>query len=148
MVNFWKLGSVVLLLGALYAPIWASDDEGDRVKRPKIKRFSDPYARSHILVNRGNHTVLPKGSLIHVPERFKDHVAETHSGSFMVWPTFYKKNINMFYQYEVSFEQALGNQLIDEEKLESLRNMDKIVVAVNQRRPVSMLPPKPTSTQE
>lgn len=116
-------------------------------KRPKIAQ-SDPYHNTHILAIRGEHTIIPKGGALLIPDTLKEHIIEKPAGSFILWPTFYRKNFNWLHTFEVTLDQAKGLKPIEPAKLEALKRLNKIIVAVYRNNPISVLPPKTIESQK
>ena len=111
-------------------------------KKAEIKpQLSALYNNSHILVNGGKHTIIPKGSIIYLPTKDKTKVSETPSGKFSFWPNFLKKNRSWIWTYEVTRDQAKGLKAIPESKLEEFAKINRMVVATYQKSPINILPP-------
>lgn len=104
-------------------------------------KLSSFYRGSHILFNRGTHTVIPKGSIIYLPAKDKTKISDKPSGKFVFWPEFIKKNQNWIWTYDISWDQAKGLQPISESKLEEFAKMNRMVVATYQKSPINILPP-------
>ena len=99
------------------------------------------YRNTHILINRGQHTIIPKGSIIYLPSKDKAKVCETPSGKFTFWPDFIKKNQSWIWLYEITLKQARGLEPIPEHKLKELAKLNRVVVATYRKNPISISPP-------
>ncbi len=143
-VNFGRtlplltIATVAIL--SILAPVTSA--QGPTFKRPKIAK-SGPYVDSDILASSGFHTVVPRGAVLVVPERHAKRKISKPTGVFTIWPKFLRKNYGWIYKYEVTLDQASGKTPISAEKMESLKGMGKIVVAVYKNNPISVLPAKP-----
>lgn len=120
--------------------------EGQTFTRPKIHK-SGPYLNSDILVSSGFHTVVPKHAVLVVPDRLQQKKASKPSGRFIIWPKFLNKNYGWLYKQEVTLDQASGKTPLTEEKMEQLKSLGKVVVAVYKNNPISVLPPKTTEQE-
>ena len=112
---------------------------GQKQAKPKAKTPS-LYRNAHILVTRGQHTIIPKGSIIYLPSKDKAKVTETPSGKFTFWPDFVKKNKNWIWLYEVTLKQARGIEPIPEAKLKEFAKLNRTVVATYRKNPISIIP--------
>ncbi len=116
--------------------------QGSTFKRPKIAK-SGPYVDSDILASSGFHTVVPRGAVLVVPQTHAKRKVAKPTGVFTIWPKFLRKNYGWIHKYEVTLDQASGKTPISDEKMESLKSMGKVVVAVYKNNPISVLPAKP-----
>ena len=143
-----RVGWVILAFTSLPLHVDAATTEEKKAtttkkevaKKPQLSSF---YRSSHILVSRGKHTVIPKGSIIHLPAKDKAKISEKPSGKFVFWPDFIKKNQNWIWTYEITENQAKGLQPIPESKLEEFAKLNRMVVATYQKSPINILPPPP-----
>jgi len=140
-----------LSLSTSALPLYAEAAEVDNnIQAENKPQLSSLYRNSHILVHRGKHTIIPKGSIIYLPTKDKTKVCETPSGKFDFWPDFLKKNQSWIWTYEVTRDQAKGLKPIQESKLEEFAKMNRMVVATYQKSPITILPPpaKPEDSSE
>jgi len=100
------------------------------------------YKNSHIIVNRGQHTIIPKKSILVLPEHLKSRVADKPSGEFILWPDFKRSNQDWIWTLEVTLNQAKGITPLPEKKIKDLEKLNRVVVALYLGNPVSVLPPK------
>ncbi|BDS04967.1 hypothetical protein NT6N_00070 [Oceaniferula spumae] len=118
----------------------------DNHKRPLIAD-ADPYKKSDILVDNGTHTILPKRCILFIPEKLQAHLIPSPKKNFTIWPKFLRANSQWLYCFEVTLDQAKGLKPIDEKKLERVKKLGKIVVAVRHKNPISVLPVKKEPSQ-
>ena len=112
-------------------------------KKPFVKvKHTTLYKNSHILVHRGQHTIIPKKSILVLPELLKQRVAAKPDGKFVLWPEFKQANRDWIWTYEVSLDQAKGANPISENKIKDLSKLNRVVVALYHGNPVSVLPAK------
>lgn len=110
-------------------------------QRPKISTL-DPYQNSLILKSGNDHTVLPKKSLIFTPERHKKRISNNSSGGYVPWSKFKAKNFAWIHTFEVTLDQAKGIEPIPKATMERLKKLDRMVIAVRKKNPISIVPPK------
>jgi hypothetical protein len=82
-------------------------------------------------------TIVPVGSVVHIPERMKSRVGATPSGELLAWQDFLALNRAWISTCEVSFEQASGKDPLPAERTAFWAKQDKIIVAVHQSGPIS-----------
>ena len=118
-------------------------------KKPIVTvKHTTLYKNSHIIVNRGEHTIIPKRSILFLPERIKTRVVEKPTGTFVLWPTFKRNNQNWIWTYEVTLDQAKGITPLPEGKIKDFAKLNRMVVALYRGNPVSVLPPKQDSSKD
>ena len=118
-------------------------------KKPMVTvKHTTLYKNSHIIVNRGAHTIIPKRSILFLPERIKTRVVEKPTGTFVLWPTFKRNNQDWIWTYEVTLDQAKGITPMPEGKIKDFAKLNRMVVALYRGNPVSVLPPKQDSTKD
>lgn len=133
-----SLGRSVLLLSLGITSLLAQQVE---VKRPKVVK-SGPYANSEVVAHADYHTVVPKGCVLYVPDKFRSRAVVKPHGRFIIWPKFLQRNATWLHQYEVTLDQARGLSPIDPERMKRLKQTGKVVLAVYKRNPISVLPLK------
>lgn len=112
-------------------------------KKPLVKvRHTSAYKNAHIIVNRGEHTIVPIRSILVLPEKLKSHVVDKPSGKLILWPQFKRKNQNLIWTLEVTLDQVKGITPISESKLDDLTKLNRVVVALYRGHPVSVVRPK------
>lgn len=106
---------------------------GTDAERPSIIKDS------LILHDGKNWTLIPKGSVIFLPEILKSRVDAKPCGNLLTFAEFIVQNRNWITTNEVSFDQAAGNKALPAERLDFWSKQDKIVVAVHQSGPISVV---------
>lgn len=98
--------------------------------------------KESIILNDGTDwTLVPKGSIICLPEAMKSRVSTKPVGNLLSWIEFQTKNRAWITSTEVSFDQAAGNKPLSAERTAFFAKQDKIVIAVHQNGPISMRVP-------
>ena len=112
-------------------------------KKPMVKvKHTTLYKNSHIISHRGEHTIIPKNSIIILPGHLKRRVTDKPDGEFILWPNFKLMNKDWIWTLEVSLDQAKGITPISEKKIKDLEKLNRVVVALYRGNPVSVLPSK------
>ena len=97
--------------------------------------------RSEFLSYNGLGTLVPKGSLLHVPGNLRDRVHMADGVRIVPWAEFYRFNRNWIKTHEVSRNQAEGNEEFTEAALESISRSSSVVIATLSTGPITVLPP-------
>lgn len=91
-----------------------------------------------MLANGSNWTRLPKGCVIHVPDRYKNKIVTEPQGKLQSWPDFLRRNAGWIHVHSVSKKQAHGLEFLGEEKMKAYKTIGKIVVATYHGNPISV----------
>ena len=102
----------------------------------------DLYSNSELLWDGSGHTILPKRAILFVPDALKEKVLEAQKGNFEFWPKFSRENQSWIQPWEVSLDVAKGIKPLSEPIRKSIEKSPKIVVAVYNKFPISVLPPR------
>jgi len=95
-------------------------------------------ANSSYIKYDGSVTLVPKGAILFVPDRFKDTVVTGMSGKFSLWNEFSTRYRGLVTPFEVTVEQASGAKPIEEERLAVARRSGLILIAVFNGNPISV----------
>ncbi|MEM9081339.1 MAG: hypothetical protein AAGC74_11680 [Verrucomicrobiota bacterium] len=95
--------------------------------------------RSIILTSGSHWTIVPKGAVILVPERYEGRVDVARSGQLMKFPDFLRVNRGWLSSYEVTLEQARGNEGFEDEVRQALEAAGRVVVATRHGGPITIL---------
>lgn len=120
-----------------------ANGEDIEVQRPPA---ASVVARSTILHDGKHWTLVPNGSVVHVPETLKAKVNSRPVGTLLPWSDFLARNGAWLKAAEISFDQAAGNEALPETSLADWKRSDKMVVTVHHMGPISVLPPSPDTT--
>lgn len=151
-----------VILWALAIPVFAAQPVLVRVTPEALKKIQekDPMVRlvpaspedanlkspavasllrdSTILHDGKNWTLVPHGSLVHLPDSLKARVNSKPVGTLLPWSEFLRKNPTWLVSHEVTFEQAAGNEALPADAAKAWKSTEKIVVAVRQTGPISV----------
>jgi hypothetical protein len=97
--------------------------------------------QSTILVAGGYWTLVPRGSVLHAPEKLRAHIAASPSGIMLPWRYFITRNHGWLSTEELSLETAAGLRPITPSTVLSFERRGRIVVAVHRGGPVSVRQP-------
>ncbi|BDS08517.1 hypothetical protein NT6N_35570 [Oceaniferula spumae] len=146
--NLTKTSAVLYCL--CFAPLCAeptaekkAQNEPSAARKPLVTvKHTSLYKNSHILSNRGEHCIVPKNSILFLPDKLKTRVVEKPSGKFVLWPFFKLRNQQWIWTYEVTLDQAKGIKPLPKGTLEQFSKLNRVVVALYRGHPVSVIPPK------
>lgn len=108
---------------------------GDARPNPDVSAYSN----SIILFDGDNHTVVPYGAILNLPEKLREHVVSAPAGSFLLWPSFLKRNEQWLASREVPLEMARGDKEASSAVMRTLADSPKLLVSVYQGNPISVL---------
>lgn len=134
-----------LALGSVNAETAQGSEEKKKTsgKKALVKvKHTSLYKNSHIIVNRGQHTIIPKKSILVLPDRLKTRVVEKATGKFVLWPNFKHTNQDWIWTFEVTLDQAKGITPLPDGRIKDLAKLNRVVVALYKGNPVSVLSPK------
>lgn len=98
--------------------------------------------RSVILSSGSHWTIVPKGAVLMVPERFGNRVGTERKGKLVRFPEFLRLNQSWLSSQEVTMEQAKGHEIFEEERMKAMQRQGRVVVAVRHGGPITVLKPK------
>ena len=98
------------------------------------------YTGSIILRHGSTHTVVPKNSVIHLPDHLQGKITRSPEGRYIPWPKFYTANRSWLLTHQVTLDQASGKDPIKPNARTQLKSINRIVVSVYQNHPISKLP--------
>ena len=111
--------------------------KGAKVARPNDTSLIE---QSEIL-NDGIHwTLVPKGSVLHIPPAFASRVHTRPLGKLLTWIDFLTVNRNWLFTEEVTVDQAAGKKPFLPSRRETWNKNGKVVVAVYYGGPISVRP--------
>lgn len=110
-------------------------------KKPSVKVAKKSLiGSSTLLANNGQWTLVPRGSVIHIPERLKDKVVAAPTGRLVEWKSFLRRNHGWIHIHSVKMTQAQGREKISQDAIKAYKSMGKIVVAACAGGPISVAP--------
>lgn len=117
---------------------------------PELKETPQPRAwdagniveRSEFLSFQGIATMVPKGSVLHIPEFMKSRVGITDDARIVTWAEFIRANRGWITTHEVTRDQAEGRQEFSEAALNSISRSTNVVIATLSGGPITVLPPQ------
>jgi hypothetical protein len=113
-------------------------------EEPKKKNMhpsqSSILDRSTVISSGRYWTIVPKGSVMHVPEKYEERIDAGQEGSYLDFLEFVRKNRGWVETRNVTLQQARGKAPVGESVSEGLKNSDHLVVSVFRNGPISMRP--------
>lgn len=134
----------------LKAPIGKTISDKDLKARQASEKFGgfapegsgpkgwDLEKNSEFVVFEGNYTIVPKGAILHVPDRYKGQVVAKPQGNFILWQEFIMRYRGLVSSFEVSLEEASGQAVIKAERLDAARKTGLIIVGTLNHNPISV----------
>jgi hypothetical protein len=116
-------------------------------KKERSMELGGLLERSTILAYGGHWTLVPKGSVLHVPPAFRSRISSTPAGTLLSWQDFHERNRGWIFTQAVAMENARGEAALSETILESHQQVGRIVVAVLHNGPISVRAPLPQKAQ-
>jgi hypothetical protein len=86
--------------------------------------------------------LVPKGSILHIPETRAANVADLPGKQFVIWAGFLASQRAWVSTFEVTLEQARGEVAIPVDKIEAFKKGNSIVVATFRGGAISVAPVK------
>ncbi len=108
---------------------------GDSRPNPDVSAYSN----SIILFDGDNHTVVPYGAILNLPEKLRERVVAAPAGGFLLWPSFLKRNELWLASREVPLEMAKGDKEAASAIIRNLTESPKLLVSVYRGNPISIL---------
>lgn len=109
--------------------------------RPSLE--SSLYRKSIILFDGEMHTVVPVGSVLHLPPALRNRVVAKPQGDFTIWPNFLKRNAAWLAGKEVPLKMAKGDAKLAAAVLRETAQSPLLLVSVYRQCPISVLEAAP-----
>ncbi|MEN3943768.1 hypothetical protein WJU23_20880 [Prosthecobacter sp. SYSU 5D2] len=107
---------------------------------------SSLWARSIILTDGEMFTLIPVGSILHVPPALQNRVAAAPVGKFTLWPHFLKRNSAWLGGTDVTLEMSRGDARAARTLLQSIAKDTRLLVAVYKGGPITILEAAPAGS--
>ena len=102
----------------------------------------DLIAESTVVAYRGFLTLVPKESVLHIPENLEDRIGVQSGAKIQTFQDFYEKNRGWIRTIEVTRDQARGHKPLPETLRKAFESSTSLVVATHKGGPISVLPLK------
>lgn len=99
-------------------------------------------ANSDILCHGGMATLVPKRSILHIPEALQSRLGMKDGAQIENWTKFYDANRGWITTVEVSRNQAEGKESLSEETIKSFEESSNLIVATFRGRLIGVTPVK------
>lgn len=90
------------------------------------------------LKDRGAYTMIPRGSVIHVPKGMKSKLGRPDHGSLVSLDQFIRQNSVWLHKMPVTLAEAQGKVPIDPIRLERVAKLGKVVIAVHKGKVITV----------
>ncbi len=104
---------------------------------------SSLLSSSVILSDGEKYTLVPAGSILHLPATHRSHVVEKPQGDFTFWPNFLQRNATWLAAKEIPLTMAKGDAKAAQQVLHEVATERRVLVAVYKNGPITILEPKP-----
>lgn len=134
----------------LKAPVAAGVTDEELKRRQAAEKFGgfaaeadipkgwDLESNSEFIAFGGNVTILPKGAILYVPERFKANVVTKMEGNLMLWPEFVARYPGLVARVDVTMEEVSGQKPFKADRLEAERKRNLILVGTYNQNPITV----------
>lgn len=99
------------------------------------------WAKSIILTDGEKFTLVPVGSILHLPAELRSRVVAKPQGDFTVWSNFLRRNSDWLAAHEVPLEMARGDSAQARAVYLGIARERRVLVAVYKGGPVTVLEP-------
>ncbi len=131
----WLLAATLLSFGHL-PPALGNDSASGRIHTSSTN--SSIY--SDILHDGENWTMLPHGSVLHMPEEHQSKIGDHGPvGNLVSWHEFLEINGDWLRAEEVTLRQAEGTKPIDWRRLQYFKKQKCMIVAVHEGSPIAVV---------
>ena len=101
---------------------------------------------SSILISDGEKfTIIPVGSVLHLPTNLRSRIIAQPQGDVLMWPDFLQKNSAWITAKEVTLPMSQGDSKAAAPILREIANETRLVVAVYRNCPITILEPAKAS---
>lgn len=104
---------------------------------------SSLYKKSIILFDGEMHTLVPLGSILHLPPAFRDRIIPEPKGDFTYWPKFLQRNSTWLAGKEVPLKMAEGDPKLAAAMMKETAKSGQLLVSVYRQCPISILETAP-----
>jgi hypothetical protein len=113
--------------------------------RPAPKRTL--LSRFIILSDGKQYTLIPLGSILHLPEAHRARVLAKPHGTFAAWPIFLDKNAGWLAAKEIPLAMAKGDEKAAERVLSEISADRRMLVSVHKGGPITVLESPPVAPE-
>lgn len=123
---------------ALSSHVIAKEQAPLSVKSSTTEKTNNLLDRSTILVSSPYWTIVPKGSVIHVPKNLERKILQTPKGKFITYTKFLSRNSSWLYSYPIDLDYARGNKRFEKSRFDRIPQINKIVITTYKRGPITL----------
>ncbi|MDB6116935.1 MAG: hypothetical protein JWO08_716 [Verrucomicrobiaceae bacterium] len=105
------------------------------------------WMHSLILFDGEKFTIIPEGSILHLPKALQSKVVSKAQGDFTFWPNFLKRNVSWLAAKEVPLAMARGDSKVAQTVIAGIAGDPRALVAVYKGGPIMILEPDASSEE-
>ena len=105
-------------------------------------------ANSTLLAHGRYWTLVPRGSVIHIPPRYRDKIVSKPTGELLEWHKFLRRNQGWLQTLPITMKQAQGKDMVGEKSTKAYQSIGKVIVGTCANGPITMAkkPAEPAKT--
>lgn len=96
---------------------------------------------SGFLSDRGVYTLVPKSAVVHVPKGMEVKLQRVEGSRYVSFEQFMRRNCVWVQRMPISVSQATGQVSVDSVRIERMKKLGKVVIAVHKGSPISFHQP-------
>ena len=107
------------------------------VTQTTIKK-SNLYDRASLLGSGNYWTIVPKKSVINLPDSLRGKIIPAPKGKYIAFSKFLSRNSRWLHAYPISLDYARGKKSLDKYRFDALKRSNKIVITTHKKDPISL----------
>jgi hypothetical protein len=119
-----------------------SEESPERSMHPSQSSILD---RSTVISDGRHWTIVPKGAVMYLPGKYKNRLDSNQQGRYLDFPEFLGMNRGWIETRNVTLQQARGQVAVSDEVRDSFKKVERLVISVFRKGPISMRPHKDSS---
>lgn len=108
-----------------------------KVTQTSVKKNS-LYDRATILGSGNYWTIVPKKSVINLPDSLRGKIIPAPKGKYLAFSKFLSRNPRWLHAYPINLDYARGKKSLDKHRFTSLKRSNKIVITTHKKDPISL----------
>jgi len=129
---------------------WKTSEEGGTPRDPRAKSpAKQSIIEQSVILHDGTYwTLVPVGSVLHLPDNHKNRVVKQPAGKLLNWQQFLGRNRSWLGTEDVDIATAKGETPLNKENESSWAKRGSVVIAVYRGGAISVKRPKPEPEAE
>lgn len=138
-----RISEVDLLKLRAQARPMAGSAPGQAASAPAARTFAET---SDFIAFNGQCTFVPKGAVLHVPDRMRQNIVPGMSGQVVFWTDFLNRFPAIVEPLEVTLQEASGAKPIEPKRLAAALRSERLIITVIRGNPTSVCKSADAST--